>query len=281
MDEYSGTVVTMDGESWDAAVGDELIPHCSVQSKLGGGFAYEAYACFDEQLLASVVIKILRPHLVHNVVALRTLVRETSILGRLNHPVIVRGLHAEVGGDRPYLALERLTGPRLSTLVRKYGPLSIEQILPLGMQLASALHYLHGCGIVHLDIKPSNIIMEATPRLIDFSIARTVEEAATLDHVVGTNQYLSPEQADPLGENFVGPGSDVWALGFTLAEAISGVRPELGEPAALPGLPTHVAALIRDCLDPIPEARPTPAELFNACDQWAARLPRPRVTAAR
>lgn len=269
------------GESWEAAVGDELIPHCGVQSKLGGGFAYEAYACFDERLLASVVVKIVRPHLVHDPSTLRTLDRETTVLGQLNHPVIVRGLHAELGGDRPYLALERLTGPRLSTLLRTYGPLAIEQVLPLGMQLASALHYLHGCGIVHLDIKPSNIIMEATPRLIDFSVARCLDEAAALDHVVGTNRYLSPEQADPRGQAPVGPASDVWAVGVTLMEALSGLRPDDGVPPALQQLPTHIAVLLRGCLDPIPQARPTPAELFNAFDPWTARLRRPRVTLAR
>lgn len=268
-------------ESWDAAVGDVLIPNCSMQSKLGGGFAYEAYACFDERLLASIVVKIVRPHLVDNASTLRTLKRETGILGQLNHPVIVRGLHADLGGDRPYIALERLSGPRLSTLLRKYGPLSIEQILPLGMQLASALHYLHGNSFVHLDVKPSNIIMEATPRLIDFSIARSVTEAEELDHIVGTNQYLSPEQADPLGACPVGPASDVWAVGVTLIEAVTGIRPGSGPPEAIPQLPTHIAELLRSCMDPDPRSRPRPVDLFDICEPWTELLPRPRLTMAR
>lgn len=284
-------------ESWDLAAGDELVPRCQIQSKLGGGHAYEAYACFDQRLLASVVVKVVRPHLTEDAATLRTLERETAILGSLNHPVIVRGLHADLGGPRPHLAMERVPGPRLSTLLRKYGPLSIEQFLPLGMQIASALHYLHEQEIVHLDVKPSNIIMDSTPRLIDFSIARTFIDAAELDHVVGTDQYLAPEQADPTGVFPVGPASDMWALGTTLVHAITGVRPfnenrvpesEVPherwpqiieeQPVSLPSLPDELSALVLRCLDRNPAHRPTPTELFDAFDPWAERLPRPRLT---
>lgn len=282
------------------APGDELIPRCQIQSVLGGGYAYEAYACFDQRLLASVVVKVVRPHLLDDPSTLRTLERETKILGRLNHPVIVRGLHADLGGPRPYLAMERVPGPRLSSLLRKYGSLSLEQFLPLGMQIASALHYLHEQELVHLDVKPSNIIMDSTPRLIDFSIARSFQQAQDLDHVVGTDQYLAPEQADPTGILRVGPESDVWALGATLVHAITGVRlfseqrvsdssvlherwPQLTEdpPASLPGVPDDVASVVLRCLARDPEQRPTPAEIFDTFDPWAERLPRPRLTHLR
>ena len=287
-------------ESWGVAAGGELIPRCWVQSRLGGGYAYEAYACFDERLFASVVVKAVRPHLINNANTLRTLEREATILGRLNHPVIVRGLHADLGGSRPYLAMECVPGPRLSSLIRKYGPLSVEQFLPLGMQVASALHYLHGSGIVHLDVKPSNIIMDSTPRLIDFSIARSFGDAVELDHVVGTDQYLAPEQADPTGDFPVGPASDVWALGVTLIHALTGERPfsphrspesdlpherwpQLIEspPPALPGLPDDIATVVLQCLGRDPSLRPTPAEIFDAFDPWAEALPRPRLTHLR
>ena len=279
------------------AAGDELVPRCWVQSILGGGYAYEAYACFDERLLASVVVKAVRPHLVDDASTRRTLERETGILGRVNHPVIVRGLHADLGGPRPYLAMERVPGPRLSSLLRKYGPLSVEQFLPLGMQLASALHYLHQNNIVHLDVKPSNIIMDSTPRLIDFSIARSFDDAGKLDHVVGTDQYLAPEQADPSGTNAVGPASDIWALGVTLIHAITGDRPFsanrvresdtpherwpqlIEEPLEhVPGLPDDIAEVVLSCLERDPTRRPTSAQIFDAFDPWAERLPRPRLT---
>jgi len=297
-------------QSWDAAAGSELVPGCRVQTRLGGGLAYEAYACFDDRLLVSTVVKIVRPHLTADPNTLRTLERETAILGALNHPVIVRGLHAELGGPRPYLAMERVPGPRLSTLLRKYGPLSIEQILPLGMQISSALHYLHATQVVHLDIKPSNIIMDTTPRLIDFSIARSTEAAAGLDHLVGTDQYLSPEQGDPLADHAVGPASDVWGLGATLFHATTGRRPFVEEqdtgttgttgiagtdrdastelpqlhgviPTRVPGVPREIEAVILECLQWNPAARPAPAQLFDAFDPWAAKLPKPRLSHLR
>lgn len=278
-------------DSWDAAAGDELISRCRVQSKLGGGHAYEAYACFDERLLASVVVKIVRPHLTDDPATLRTLAREVRVLGSLNHPVIVRGLHAEIDGPRPYLAMERVPGPRLSTLIRKYGPLSIEQVLPLGMQISSALHYLHTTQVVHLDIKPSNIIMDTVPRLIDFSIARSIDQAAELDHVVGTDQYLAPEQAEPQGPHKVGPASDIWALGATLFEAITGTRvfdttdqwPQLtySAPDRIPGVPAELETIALRCLAFEPNERPTAVEIFDALDPLTARLPKPRLTHLR
>lgn len=298
--ESSTSVAPGAQQSWGLAAGDEFIPRCWVQSRLGGGHSYEAYACFDQRLLASVVVKVVRPHLTDDESTLRTLERETTILGRVNHPVIVRGLHAELGGPRPYLAMERVPGPRLSTLLRKYGPLSIEQFLPLGMQVASALHYLHAQEIVHLDVKPSNIIMDSTPRLIDFSIARGISETETLDHVVGTDQYLAPEQAHPNRSFQVGPASDVWALGVTLIEAFTGTRPFSDShiaasstplerwpqtfeepPAALPKLPGDVADIVLRCLERDPGERPQPIEVFDALDPWAERLPRPRLTHLR
>jgi len=277
--------------SWDVASGDELVSRCRVQSRLGGGNAYEAYACFDDRLLASVVVKIVRPNLVDDPPTLRMLAREARVLGALNHPVIVRGLHARVDGPRPYLAMERVPGPRLSTLLRRFGPLSPDQVLPLGMQIASALHYLHENEFVHLDVKPSNIIMDTVPRLIDFSIARSIDQAAELEHVVGTDRYLSPEQAQPQGPDKVGPASDIWGLGATLFEAITGGRPvdtnDQGPerthaiPDRVPGAPDELEAIVLRCLQFEPSARPTPVEVFDTLDPLAARLPKPRLTHLR
>ena len=107
---------------------------------------------------------------------------------RVNHPVLLRSFDAVLDGLRPHLVLEHLEGPRLSKLlVREYGPLPPEQLLPLALQLSSALHYLHQEGFVHLDVKPGNIIMGAPPRLIDMSVARSVASAGTLERVVGTD----------------------------------------------------------------------------------------------
>ena len=182
---------------WGLAAGDELVPGRVVHRLLGGGGSYEAYLVFDDGLLHAAVAKVLRPGRVQDPVARRAMTREAAALDTVRHPVIVRGFDAVLGGDRPHLLLEHLEGPRLSSLVRRHGPLALEQLLPLALELASALHYLAGRELVHLDVKPGNVVMGAPARLIDLSVARSVDEAAALRHVVGTDGYLSPEQAAP------------------------------------------------------------------------------------
>ena len=200
--------------SWELHEGEEIAPGLLAMSRLGGGHAYEAYLAWSERLYCHVVVKIVRPDQTEDARTLRGLRREVEMLGRLDHPVVVRCFGSVVDGPRPHVVLEHLDGPRLSSLLRKHGPLPLEQLLPLALQICSALHYLSLQDVVHLDIKPSNIIMGSTPRLIDLSIARSTEAAARLDHVVGTDDFLSPEQCDPQGTGFPPaprPTSGDWA----------------------------------------------------------------------
>jgi serine/threonine protein kinase len=274
--------------SWGLSQGDALVEHCTVVRKLGGGRAYEAFEAFDARMQVPVVVKVVRPHLVEDRATLRGLQREVDLLGRLNHPVVVRGFHARTTGTRPYVALEYLPGPRLSTLIRTQGRLPLEQVLPLGIDLCTGLHYMHACDVVHLDVKPSNIIMDATPRLIDLSVARSVAAAAGLDHVIGTDRYMAPEQCDPAAGRPPGPASDVWGLGATLYEALFGRRPftddaqqphpqRIDDPAPPDAGPPEVVAAVMACLQRDPAARPTPVELIDVLAQARADLPRPRI----
>jgi eukaryotic-like serine/threonine-protein kinase len=282
--------------SWGFTEGDEIVTGLNAVRLLGGGRAYEAYLGWDERLFAPVVVKIVRPDQVDDAATLRGLERETDMVGRLNHPVIVRGYRAVLDGPRPHLVLEHLDGPRLSTLVRRYGRLPLQQLLPLGLEMTSALHYLRMSGVVHLDVKPSNIIMGAPPRLIDLSIARPVQSAARLTDVIGTDAYMPPEQAEPQGVGVPGPPADVWALGATLYESAAGYRPfadgvqdpsaPVGErfpqlvspPEALPhDLPAPVAKAILAALEYHPTDRPTPAELAGVLEPLVDALPRPTL----
>ena len=117
-----------------------------------------------------------RPHLVADPHTLAGLAEEVAMVERLAHPVVVRGFGGRVGGDRPRLILEHIEGPRVSSFVRRHGPLPPEQAIPLALQIASALHYLATEGVVHLDVKPANIIMSGPPRLIDLSVAVDLHE---------------------------------------------------------------------------------------------------------
>ena len=200
-------------------------PEIVAVRRLGGGAAYDAYLAFDEVTWGPVVVKVLRPAQVANPASLRGLRREVAALEAVNHPVVVRKLRHSFEKDRPHVVLESIDGPRLSTLLRRYGPLQPAQYLPLAIDIASALQYLRHIGHVHLDIKPSNVIMGAPARLIDLSLARPEPEAAALDHPIGTDAYMAPEQADPPRTGSPTYASDVFGLSATLFEAMAGYRP--------------------------------------------------------
>jgi serine/threonine protein kinase len=282
------------GSSWLLGAGDEIVPGVRAERRLGGGERYEAYLGWHERLFAPVVVKVVRPDQVDDSSTLRGLRREVEMLQRLAHPVVVRSFDAALEGERPHVVLEHLDGPRLSTLLRRFGPLALDQLLPLGLEMCSALHYLSTESVVHLDVKPSNIIMGSPPRLIDLSIARTLDAATELDHVVGTDAYLAPEQADPPRTGSPGSPADIFGLGATLYEALTGRRPFVDgsrEPAALPhekwpqlvddpaplprGVPKVVTTPVLACLERDPAARPTAAELADELQPLVEALPRP------
>ncbi|MGH2693249.1 MAG: serine/threonine-protein kinase [Actinomycetota bacterium] len=277
--------------TWKFSEGDEIGPDRYALRRLGGGKQYEVYLAWDEDLYALVVAKLVRPHLATEPGALRSLAREAEVVGGLNHPVIVRIFGATLDGERPQLALEFLEGPRLSRLIRKYGKLELDQLLPLALQVCSALHHLARRGVVHLDVKPSNIIMGSPPRLIDFSIARDVGRAREISSPVGTDGYMAPEQCDP-GRAEIGSAADVWGLGATLFHAVAGRPPfpraagydrndrnqrfpQLGrDPERLPtDVPAPLAEAIAACLAPDPSDRPTPAAVADALEPAVAALP--------
>ena len=296
--EEEAPVVASDAEasSWGFVEGDEIVPGRSALQRLGGGFRYEAYLAWDELLHAVVVVKIVRPGLVESERALRGLRGEAEMLIRVDHPVILRGFDAVTAGERPHLVLEHLEGPRLSTLLRKYGPLPVEQLVPLAIQLCSALHYLGETGIAHLDVKPSNIIMGAPPRLIDLSVALLLDEREVLSTPVGTDGYMAPEQCDPTRLGPVGTPADVWGLGTTLYRAVERRAPvrRVGDRDADPerrwpqliesprpldrAVEAAIAEPVMSCLARDPAARPRPGELAAVLEPILGALPKPRLS---
>ena len=282
--------------SWNLGEGDPITEELTAMKLLGGGNAYEAYLAFDEITYTPVVVKILRPDQVSDEASVRGLRREIATLAEVNHPVVVRELRHELEGERPYVVLEHIDGPRLSSLIRRYGPLQEQQYLPLAIDIASALHYFGHVGVVHLDIKPSNIIMGAPARLIDLSIARSVDRAGRLDHVVGTDFYLAPEQAAPGIAGTPGPASDIWGLGATLFHAVAGYRPFdegdpdavrledrfpqlVDEPYELPErVPDEVVKILFATLERDPADRPLPHELAGALEPVLTRQPKAKLT---
>lgn len=274
-------------DRWGFGEGEEIAPGRHALKLLGGGKRFEAYLAHDEELLSSVVVKILRPSVVSHPSALRGLAAEWQMLQSLNHPCICRGYDAVLTGERPHITLEFLEGPRLSSLIRKFGRLDLDQLIPLATQVASALHYLHRRDIVHLDVKPQNIIMGGPPRLIDLSVARPLPTAARTGVGVGTDAYMAPEQAHHDTGLPVGPAADSWGLGVTLFEALTGRLPYPRGNDADPHPQTHtapdpvpssappeVAAIIDACLQRDAAARPTPKEIAEALEAAGSQRPR-------
>jgi serine/threonine protein kinase len=252
--------------TWGLDEGDEIAPGRTVLRRIGSGRRYEAMLVWDEHRLAVLVAKLLRPDCATDAAALRDLEREAELLATLAHPVVVRGFGAVLDGRFPHLVLEHLEGPTLAELLRREGTLALEQLLPLGLHVASALHYMAAEGVVHLDVKPSNVVMGAPPRLIDLSVARTLEEAANLRSPIGTDAYMAPEQRAPDGR--LGPAADVFGLAATLRESVPRRTPP------------ELAELLDAGLDPEPANRPTAAEFAGRLEPLVAALPT-RMTLGR
>lgn len=282
--------------SWEFEEGAPIGPGRSVLKALGGGSRYEVFLVWDDRLFALMVAKVLRPDSAEEPRALRELREEAELLERLAHPVIVRGFDAVLDGQHPHLLIEHLEGPTLRRLIKRHGPLPMQQLLPLAAHVAAALHYLAQEQVVHLDVKPDNIVMGVPPRLIDLSVARTHERAARLSGAVGTDAYMAPEQCAPKASAApVGPPADVWGLGATLYHAAAGavpfprpkgaresedplVRwPQLVPSAEVPALPRRVpgdvAEVILSALRRDPGARPSAAELAGSLEPLVAALP--------
>ena len=274
-------------DTWGFDEGDEIVPGRQAVRLLGGGRRYEAWLAWDEQLRALVVAKLLRPGQTEDIHARRSLAAEAALLERLAHPFLVRAFGV-AAGERPHLVLELVEGPRLSTLIRRFG-LILEQAVPLALNLCSVLHYLAEQRVVHLDVKPRNVIMAGSPRLIDLSVARSIDELGSLRGPVGTDGYMAPEQCDPERSHEIGSPSDIWGLGVTVHEAFTGDLPYPRPSAERPypqltcvprpadGVPPALTGLLMSCLEASPADRPTAAELGDALEPFVDALPAPRI----
>lgn len=276
-------------DRWAFAAGDEIVPGRRAQHLLGGGERYEAWVAWNDRMMAPTVLKLLRPAKVNDARARKSIAAEGEVLGRLNHPGLTRLFAMDTEGPRPFIEIEFVDGPRLSTLVRRHGRLAPEQAFPLARQLAATLHYLHAERFVHLDVKPGNVIMGPVPRLIDLSVARSFEGVPLIRNHVGTDAYMAPEQCDPALFGRIGPASDSWGLGVSLYESLArqlpyprgrhdgGLHDRFPQLVAIPtALPPErhsqrLADLVASCLSVDPAARPLPAELFDELDDLAAR----------
>lgn len=242
--------------------------------KIGAGGMGVVYLAVQSSLRRNVAIKVLPPEHSDSVVRAARLKREAEILAKLEHPSIVRVLSAGDEDGACYLAMEYVAGEGLDEVLQRGTP-DLRDVLRWCAEIAEALAVAHAAGVLHRDVKPSNIRIDTTgrARLLDFGLARD-ESAMTLTTTAsfqGSLLYAAPEQLSSNRAQF-GPATDVYALGVVLYEAIAGVPPFLADtpqqliaavlscdPVALrrlaPTIPRDVETVVMKALERRPERR--------------------------
>jgi serine/threonine-protein kinase len=277
-----------------------------VLSPLGAGGMGEVYRSRDSRLEREVALKVLPATTEADAIARKRLLREARLASKLNHPNICTIY--EVGEDEGqlYIAMELVSGEALSEWLSN-GPMSTDEVLALGLQMADALAHAHGNGLIHRDFKSGNVVItpEGRAKVLDFGLAarvseEEVSEATTYSvdslelsgKIVGTLAYMAPEQLRGEGTD---ARSDIWALGVVLYEMASGKRPFKGKtgfelsseilsaaPAPLPPAPDgtapiHLQAVIDRCLEKDPTRRfQSAAEVRDALEMIGS-IDRPEI----
>ena len=254
----------------------------AIERELGRGGMGVVVLARDLALDRSVAIKVLPITLARQPALRERFLREARTAAGLSHPNVVPIHAVEEHDDVVFFVMGYVDGETLARRVSRVGALSPSETTRLVQEMAWALAYAHGRGIVHRDIKPDNILLErATGRALvtDFGIARVADatRALTVDgHVMGTAQFMSPEQA--AGEKVDGR-SDIYSLGVVAFYALTGVLPfdaesvtallamQVTRPAPpvasrRPGIPARLAAAIDRCLAKRPEDRFPSAEML-------------------
>lgn len=220
-------------------VGQKIGPY-EILGRLGTGGMGLVFSAWDSRLHRDVAIKLLREDVLTPSMRSRFL-GEARAASRLNHPNICTIFDIGEEQNQPYLVMELLKGETLRGRIQR-GPVSLEDILRVGTEVADALATAHEKGIVHRDIKPANIVLVDKPggrfqtKVLDFGLAKINAEAfesgglTTTGMTVGTVSYMSPEQAR--GELLDGR-SDIFSLGVVLYEMATGRLPFTGATSAL------------------------------------------------
>jgi hypothetical protein len=224
-----------------------------------------------------VALKAIRDELAHDAEFRRRFRREVAAARQVPPFCTAEVLDADTEHDPPFLVVEYVDGPSLSSVIADRGPLSPANQHGLAVGVAVALTAIHGAGVIHRDLKPGNVLLApGSPKVIDFGIARDAaagDDGTTNDQMVGTVAYMSPERFGPAGA--IGPAADIFAWGAVVAFAATGRTPFaaetpaamavriMSEPPDLAGLSGPLRELVELALDKDPARRPTARELVD------------------
>lgn len=212
-------------------LGKILDDRYKIESVLGIGGMAVVYKAYDQQLQRDVAVKVLRDDVAMDAESRKQFRTEYQAVGMLNHPNIRAVYDVVVSGDTEYIVMEYVDGVNLKQYMRKKLVIPWQEVLRLSTQVVRALCHAHSRGIIHMDIKPQNIMLlpDGTVKIADFGIAQ-IEEAIsseqTADEAVGSVHYISPEQAR--GEA-VDARSDIYSLGVVMYEMLTGKLPFDGD----------------------------------------------------
>jgi tRNA A-37 threonylcarbamoyl transferase component Bud32 len=213
----------------DAALQQAVAGRYEIGREIGHGGMAVVYLAKDLKLDRDVVIKVLRSELAHYEVARERFLREARVAARLSHPNVIRIFTVEEHGDLAFFVMEYVDGGTVKDAIRREGPLSPYRAAEILREVAWALEYAHGHGVVHRDVKPDNILLDrSTGRSLigDFGIALVDQrhELTAEGMAVGTADYVSPEQA--AGQD-TDARSDIYSLGATAFFMLTGRPPFL------------------------------------------------------
>lgn len=260
----------------DAAVGNS--PSSGLPSQfgryqllkqLGEGAMGTVFLALDTSLGRNVALKVPRTGLSDNVDFMKRFHREARAAGSLNHPNICRVFDVGEVDGTPYITMEYIDGKPLSQLIDSSRMQSVEYVLQLLRTVAEAVSHAHTHGVIHRDLKPGNIMLNAkgVPCVMDFGLARMVEQPGesrlTMEgHILGTPAYMAPEQVAGR-QSEIGPRSDIYSFGVILFELLTGRLPFDGNTAEI------LARVLRD-RPPVPSRlRP---ELNEDADELCLRM---------
>jgi hypothetical protein len=264
---------------WDP----ERIGPYVIMGKLGAGAMGQVFLA-RSTTGRLVAVKTIRAELAEEADFRARFAREVAAASRVSGVFTAAVIEANPDADLPWVATAYVPAPSLSTLVKRAGPLPVPAVRWLAAGCAEALQSIHAAGLLHRDVKPSNVLVAPDgPRVIDFGIARAAERVQlTATHgASGTPAYMAPEQARDATQ--ASPASDVFSLGATLVFAATGHAPYEGEtvmdilvrlatePPDLAGLPGELADLVAPCLRRVPRERPTDATILHRLGPFATQ----------
>jgi serine/threonine protein kinase len=262
---------------WDP----ERIGPYSIIGKLGAGAMGQVFLA-RSTAGRLVAVKTIRVELAEEPGYRARFAREVAAASRVSGVFTAAVIQADAEADLPWVATAYVPAPSLSTLVRRCGPLPVPAVRWLAAGCAEALQSIHSVGLLHRDVKPSNVLVAPTgPQVIDFGVARVAErvQLTATRGSAGTPSYMAPEQARD--STLVSSASDVFSLGATLVFAATGHPPYQGEtamdilvrlatePPDLAGLPAELTDLVAACLERVPRNRPTEAAILAELGSFA------------